>query len=84
MKNYDKNGESSYLQYWHVNNLYSGAMSQKLPGNNFEWMKDTFESNEDFMNNYNKKVMKDILLKLMFNILKNSMNFIIIYHFYLK
>ena len=30
-----------------------------------------------------KKVMKDIFLKLMFNILKNYMNFMI-YHFYLK
>ena len=31
-----------------------------------------------------KKVMKHIFLKLMFNILKNYMNFIIIYHFYLR
>ena len=30
-----------------------------------------------------KKVMKDTFLKLMFNILKNYMNFMI-YHFYLK
>ena len=35
MKDYDKNKESSYLQYWHVNNLYGWAMSQKLPVNNF-------------------------------------------------
>ena len=28
-----------------------------------------------------KKVMKDIFLKLMFNTQKNSMNFIITYHF---
>ena len=55
-------------------------MSQKLPLNNFEWIIDTSQVNEDFIKNYNE-VMKDIFLKLMFNILKNYMNFIMIYHF---
>ena len=36
MKDYDKNKESSYLQYWDVNNFYGWAMSQKIPVNNFE------------------------------------------------
>ena len=31
-----------------------------------------------------KKVMKDIFWKLMFNILKNYMNVIMIYHFYMR
>ena len=31
MKDYDKNKELSYLQYWDVNNLYVWAMPQKLP-----------------------------------------------------
>ena len=30
MKDYDKNKESLYLQYYDLNNLYSQAMSQKL------------------------------------------------------
>ena len=49
MKDYDKNGESSYLQYWNVNNLYSWAMPQKLLVNNFEWIEETVQFNEDFM-----------------------------------
>ena len=41
MKNYDKNKESSYLQYWDVNNMRGWEMSQNPPVNNFEWIKDT-------------------------------------------
>ena len=36
MKNYDKNKESSYVQYLDVNNLYGWVMSQKLPVNGFK------------------------------------------------
>ena len=35
MKDYG-NKESSYPQYWDMNNLYVWAKSQKLPVNNFE------------------------------------------------
>ena len=60
-------------------------MSQKLPVNNFEWIKDTSQFNEDLIKSYNgEKMMKDIFLKFMFNIFRNYMNFIMIYHFYLK
>ena len=48
IKDYDKKKELSYLQYWEVNNLYGWAMSQKLPVNNFEWIKDTSQFNEDY------------------------------------
>ena len=55
MKEYDKNKESSYLKYWDVNNLYVWAMLQKLPVNNFEWIEDTFQFNEDFIKSYNEE-----------------------------
>ena len=49
MKDYDKNKESSYNQYWDVNNFYGCAMWQKHPVNSFEWIKDTSSFNEDFI-----------------------------------
>ena len=56
MKDYDKNKESSYIQYWDVNNLCGWAVSQKLPVNNFEWVKDTSQFNEDFIKTYNEEI----------------------------
>ena len=55
IKDYDKSKESSYLKYWDVNNLYGWAMSQKLPVNNFVWIKDTSQFNENFLKNYNEE-----------------------------
>ena len=62
-------------------------MSQDLPVNNFEWIKDTSVfSNEDFIKDYNEESEKvyflevDVLKK---DILKNYMNFILICRFYL-
>ena len=52
MKSYDKNKESTYIQ---VNNLFGQAMSRKLPVNNFEWMKDASQFNEDIIKNYNEE-----------------------------
>ena len=80
MKDSGKNKESSYLQYYSVNNLYVWAMLQKLSVNNFEWIKDTSEFNNDFTKEYTEKGDRGYFSKLMFNILKNYMNFIIIYH----
>ena len=36
MKNYNKNIESSYIEYLDASNLYGWAMSQKLPVNDFK------------------------------------------------
>ena len=55
MKDYHKNKESSHRKYWDVNNLYGWAMSQKLPVNKFEWIKDTSQFNGDFIKNYNEE-----------------------------
>ena len=49
IKDYDKNKESSYLKYWNVNNLYGWVMSPKIPVNNFEWIENTSQFNEDFV-----------------------------------
>ena len=64
LKGYDKNKESSYLKYWDVNNLYVWAISQKLPVNNFEWIKDIFQLNEDFIKNYNKENDEEYFLEI--------------------
>ena len=54
MKNYDKDFISSYLMYLRANNLYGWAMSQKLPVNGFEWVKNLFKFNEIFIRNYDE------------------------------
>ena len=56
MKNYDKNIESSYIEYLDANNLYGWAMSQKLPVNDFKWIKkeELSKFNEDFIKNYDE------------------------------
>ena len=43
MNNYDKNKESSYIQYLDANSLYGWAMLQKLPVNEFKWINDVTE-----------------------------------------
>ena len=39
MKNYDKNSESSYIEYLDANNLHGWEMYQKLPLKGFKWVK---------------------------------------------
>ena len=73
-----KNRDSSYLKYWDVINLYNLhglAMSQKLRVNGFKMVENASQFDEDFIIAIMKKVMKDIFLKLMFNILKSYMTF---------
>ena len=63
-KDYNKNKEWSYLKDLDVNNFYGCAISQMLLLNDFRWVEDISEFNEDFTKSYNVKMMKDIFLKL--------------------
>ena len=54
MENYDKDTESSYLEYLDSNNLYGWAMSQKLPVNGFEWVAELSQFKEDSIKNFNE------------------------------
>ena len=73
MKNDDKHIESSYIEYLDANNLYGSAMSQKLPINDFKWVK------QEELSNFNEDFIKNF-----FEVHKNFSIFIKIYHFYLK
>ena len=69
MKYYNKNIESSYIQYLDIqyldaNNLYGWAMSQKLPRNNFRWVEDTSIINEDFIKTYKENSYKGYILEV--------------------
>ena len=59
-------------------------MPRKLPVNGLAWAEDISVFDEGFIKSYNEENDEVILLKLMFNIPKNCMNFMIIYSFCLK
>ena len=65
MKDYEENNtESLYIQYYDVNNLYGGAISQELPVNNFMWIKQNSQFNEDFIKTYNEKIDEGCFLEV--------------------
>ena len=63
MKNYNKNKESSYIQYLDANNLYGWAMSQKLPVNGFKWINDVSEIDVKLLKNYDENSPKGYILE---------------------
>ena len=71
MKDYNKDEEESFLQYNDANNLYGFAMSEPLPVDGFEWMKDLFKIDEDFIKNYDENTDKGHILKVDFEYPKN-------------
>ena len=56
MNNYDKNKESSYLEYLDANNLYGWAMCKKLPVGNFKWLdnEDISKFNDELLKKYDE------------------------------
>ena len=66
MKNYNKNNESSYIEYLDANNLYRWVISQKLPVKGFKWVKQKNISifNEDFIKRYDEDCNKGYFLEL--------------------
>ena len=77
MKNYDKNNESSYVEYLDANNLYGWAMSQKLPVNGFKWVKQKTLSkfNKDFTKTYDENSNTGYFLEVDIDCPKELFNF---------
>ena len=49
MKDYNKDEEESFLKYNDAKDLYGFAMSEQLPVDGFEWMKNLSKIDEDFI-----------------------------------
>ena len=64
MSDYDKNKESSYIQYLDANNLYGKAMTEKLPVRGFRWMTDISRMDEEFVRSYDKNDIKGYILEV--------------------
>ena len=60
MDYYNPNEESSYIQYLDANNLYGGAMSQKLLVKNFRWVEPNSEFNTEKNGKYTKGYLLDV------------------------
>ena len=49
MKDYNKDEQESFLESLDANNLYGWAMSEPLPIDGFDWIKDLSKIDEDFI-----------------------------------
>ena len=64
MKNYTENKESSFLEYLDASKLYGCAMSEPLPVDGFDWIKNLSKIDEDFIKNYDKDSDKGYILEV--------------------
>ena len=63
MKDYNKDEEKSFLEYLDANNVYGWAMSEPLPVDGFDRIKDLPKIDEDFIKNYDKDSDKGYILE---------------------
>ena len=64
MKNYNKYKEESFIQYLDANNLYSWAMSQKLPVSGFKWKNDMSKFTKELIKNYDEDSDKGYIVEV--------------------
>ena len=62
LKNYDKNIESSYIEYLDANKLGGWAMCKELPVRDFKWLDNLSMFTEEFMKNYDENGDKGYIL----------------------
>ena len=84
MKYYDENEESSFLEYLEANSLYGWAMSEPLPVDGFDRIKDLSKIDEDFIKNCDENSDKGYTLEVDVEYPKNLHNLQVIYHSYQK
>ena len=61
---FDPTKETSYIQYLDANNLYGWAMSQPLPIDDFQWVKDANSITSDMINQLSKDEKNGYLLEV--------------------
>ena len=64
MKDYNKDEEESFLEYLDANNLHGWAMSEPLPVDGFDWIRNLSKIDEDFIKNYDKDSDKGYILEV--------------------
>ena len=64
MRDYNKGEEKSFLEYLEANHLYGCAMSEPLPVDAFDRIKDLPKIDEDFIKSYDKDSDKGYILEV--------------------
>ena len=84
LKNYDKNIESSYIEYLDANNLYGWAMCKKLPVRDFKCLDNLSMFTEEIIKNYGENDDKGYILEVDVECPKKLRSVHSDYHFYQK